>query len=191
MNALPDPSPGHLWLLMAPGLPVDVLMELAARLALRGELRVVDGGNRFNAYTFSRSVAHLLAERRLVREGEPIPLRAILEHVHASRAFTCYQMLTLLSELPAGSAPTLALDLLATFYDESVPALECQRLLEVCIGELKRLSYQAPVVVSARPAPPGLVLERAGLLDLLQVAAHEVWTWESIPPLDPQLKLGI
>jgi hypothetical protein len=48
--------------------------------------------------------------------------------VRLSRAFTCYQMLALLAETPAGGPPTLVLDLLDTFYDESVPLHESRRL---------------------------------------------------------------
>ena len=49
-------------------------------------------------------------------------------------------MLALLEETPAIDAPTLLLDFLATFNDESVPLPESQRLLEVCLPHFRRLS---------------------------------------------------
>jgi hypothetical protein len=81
------------------------MVETAARLALNGPVRVLDGGNRFNVYPVAQAV------RRLTPR-----LEETLSHMSLSRAFTCYQMLTLLEETPADPVPTLVLDLLSTFW---------------------------------------------------------------------------
>jgi len=67
---------------------------LAAELALLGSVTVLDGGNRFVPYR----VAQLLR-----------------------RAFTCYEMNSLLADTPALQQPCLILDLMNTFYDDHVP----------------------------------------------------------------------
>jgi hypothetical protein len=113
---------------------------------------VLDAGNRFNAYTVARAA-----------RGRP----GVLNRITVSRAFTCYQVLSLLetsSSAPAGDAAAaprgrtgsdgmllprpvrpagpvtfVVLDLLSTFYDESVQAGERKRLLRDCIRHLERL----------------------------------------------------
>jgi hypothetical protein len=103
----------------------STMLEVIARLAQAGSLRVFDGGNRFNAYLVARAV-HGRAE--------------VLNRITISRAFTCYQMLSLLESTPAVPIPFVILDLLSTFYDESVQAWERKRLLRACIKHLERLA---------------------------------------------------
>jgi len=160
------------------------MVELAAGLARRGTMRVLDGGNLFNAY---------LVARALRRQTVNIP--AALERIFLARAFTCYQMEALLAASPAQPVPTLVLDLPATFYDESVRLPERQRLLARAVRHLRRLSSQAPVAVSARPAPAAAqagsvgLAERAGLLDILIEAVDRVWEADlpAAPDLPPRL----
>ena len=131
-------------LVVAPHAAAPLMLELAARLSTAGAVRVLDGGNRFNVYPVSQGI------RRLTGNVYPC-----LERISLARAFTCYQMLALLEETPAIDAPTLLLDFLATFNDESVPLPESQRLLEVCLPHFRRLSARAPLVISAKPVPVG------------------------------------
>ena len=150
-------------LVIAPHAGMPLLVELAARLALNSKVRVLDGNNRFNVYPVAQAV------RRLTPR-----LEETLSRVSLARAFTCYQMLTLLEETPAESTPTLVLDLLATFLDENVRLEESRRLLQLAIVQLQRLSQSAPLVVSVKP-PIALVADRMPLLELLQqAAAHTI-----------------
>jgi hypothetical protein len=184
MNTLPEPSPGHLWLVLASQAARQPMLDLAARLAQRGTLRVLDGGNSFNAYTVARNLGR--------RVGGGNALKEALRRIHVSRAFTCYQMLTLLGETRANPYPTLVLDLLATFYDENVELYESQRLLEKCTQHLLRLSRLAPVVVSARALRLRTpVQDRTILVELLEAAAHRVLYEESIIPAEAQLSLPL
>ncbi len=138
---LPEVTPGQLLLVIAPSRFTRLhVLELAARLALRGPVTVFDNGNCFDAYLVARSV----------RRQTP-DLAAVLGRIHIARSFTCYQAAALLARSPATSTPKLVLDLLSTFYDENVALPECTRLLTECTRHLQRLSRAAPVVVSASP----------------------------------------
>lgn len=138
------------------------LFDEAAELALQGPLRVLDGGNCINVYPLAREL-----RRRTTN------LSAALRNVRLSRAFTCYQMLALLAETPADGTPTLVLDLLATFYDESVPLYESQRLLHLAVLELLRLRAAGPLIVSARP-PGQPAANRQPLFETLLSVAEEL-----------------
>jgi hypothetical protein len=72
------------------------------------------------------------------------------------------------------------IDLLATFYDESVNLNESRRVLAGCIPHLQRLSQIAPVVVSAKPPAP-IRPERAVLAQDLRGAAAGAWQLETLP----------
>jgi hypothetical protein len=169
MTTLLNPLPGNLLLVVAPGAGAPLMMDLVARLAARGPLRLLDGGNQTDVHAVSRALAR-----------GPLDMKAALSRIQLARAFTCYQVATLLHETPAQPVPTLVLDLLSTFYDESVPAAESLRLLQSCIVQLRRLNRWAPVAVSARQAPS---TGRPELLQTLQAAADQAWILEPhIPP---------
>ena len=176
MDALSLPLSNRLLVLSAPHAAVRWMLELAARLALSGNLRVLDGGNRFNVYPVAR----------LIRRYTPA-LSGALARIELVRAFTCYQLTAMLQEMPADGRPLLVLDMLATFYDESVNLDESRRLLSACISHLQRLSQAAPLVASAKP-PAALSAGRALLMDMLQAAAAGAWQLEALPvPQAPML----
>jgi len=173
MDTLIEPKTGG-WILLAGACSMNSTMLTAiAHLGERGAVRVLDGGNRFNAYTVARA-AH----------GRP----DILERITVSRAFTCYQMLSLLESTPAIPAPFVVLDLLNTFYDESVQAGERKRLLQACISHLHRLGQAAGGVVSIRPpaVPSQAALE---MLDLLQSSAVDTFFVQMAAPAPEPMRL--
>jgi hypothetical protein len=173
MNTLANPIRNQIQLVVAPHAGREMMLALASRLAPGNVVRVLDGGNQFNAYTVSREIRRHTAE-----------LNQALSNIRLSRGFTCYQMLVLLADTPTiPERPVLVLDLLATFYDESVPLIESRRLLENALIHLRRLSRTAPVMVSARP-PSTLCPERMVLLDILRGGATQVMTAEA-PRLQP------
>jgi len=155
--------------------PTQTLLIMFTLLAARGETpRLFDGGNRFDGYFVAR----------LARRLTPQP-RAVLSRMRLSRAFTCFQLAELIENTPtepqadrngppADSSPLFVLDLLNTFYDESVPPRDVERLLARVIAQLKRLAAVGPVIVGAGE-PQSLVKERWGLLDQLQAAADLTW----------------
>lgn len=142
-------------------------------LAARGRaVRLLDGGNRFDGYFVARLARRLSANPR-----------AVLRRIRLSRAFTCFQLLELIENTPASRDPLFILDLLATFYDESVPLRDSERLLARAITHLKRLAAEGPVVVGARE-PRLLVKERWALLDRLLIASDAAWLLRAPPELE-------
>ena len=180
-NAIELPI-GRFSLLIAPDRALERLLDPVASLAWHGPLRILDGGNSFNVYHVAR---HL--ERRRPAHAEEIDLYTILANIQVARAFTCYQVVALLSDTPATPAPTLVLDMLATFADETVPFAERRRLLSACLLELHRLSRLAPLGVSVR-LPRVEKPESTRLLAILEDAADQVYRYE-LPVLQSPLRL--
>jgi len=178
MNTLSFPLSNQLVVVMAPHAAMPMMVEMAARLALNGSVRVLDGGNRFNVYPVAQAV------RRLTPR-----LEETLSHITLSRAFTCYQVVTLLEETPSRPVPTLVLDILSTFLDENVKLDESMRLLKASIDQLKRLSRSAPVVVSAKPLLT-LSADRVSLVDTLLESASRTVVLEA-PRLQPSAALPL
>jgi len=124
---------------------------------------VLDGANRFNAYTVSS-----FARRAL------IPPEKLLKSIRIARAFTCYQMATLMGEQLTsllkreGTTELLQkpwvilLGPLTTFLDEDVPEREVRPLFERSLKKIEEmalrgvsfLSFQSPAFSDNSPVPP-------------------------------------
>ena len=157
----------------------QVMTALAARLAQRGAVRLLDGGNSFDGYGLARAL------------HQQIPhWRAALDRVSVARAFTCYQMATLLAQTDALPRSTLVLDLLDTFSDENTPFSDRRRLLEQCISHLQRLCQPAQVAVCVclPPASPQAEQLVERLTDAVLQASGEVWSFAT-PVTQSQLRL--
>jgi len=171
------PAVGQISLLIAPGAISAVLLEMIAELTFRSRVIILDGGNRFDGYGLARAL------RRRTED-----LDAALQRVLLSRVFTCYQMLTLLSELPQQKEPLIVLDMLSTFLDENVALHTRQDLLADCLIQLQRLSQSAPIVIWARKRSISGV-EDESLLDIVLESTHKVWHFEKPQPQEKQLSL--
>jgi hypothetical protein len=154
-----EPKAGSWVLLVGPRNLNSTMLDAIAHFGEAGSLRVLDGGNRFNAYKVARAA-----------RGRP----EVLNRITVSRAFTCYQVLSLLESTPSIPVPFVILDLLSTFYDESVQGGERKRLLRACIAHLKRLEQAAGGVVSVHPpaVPSQTAVE---LLCQLQASAADTY----------------
>ncbi len=160
---LPIPSVGSLQLLIAPNpFRQQVMTHFIADLALKGPVQVLDGGNRFDVLRLNR-------ELRGRRRDFYIPLKRI----RVARAFTCYQMVTLLEKTSGNGSPTLVLNPLTTFEDESVSLPERLRLLETALYWLDKAAHRAPVMLVLRPRPQG-----DPFLERLEQSVDRVWTFE-------------
>jgi len=155
----------------------EQMLDLAAQVALRGALRVLDGCNSFNVNIVARNL------RRLTSQVHPA-----LERILVARAFTCYEMVTLISTAPTDGIPTFLTGLLSSFYDENVDPAESQRLLKVCIPILHKLSLCQPVVISSKP-PNKSIVGRMVLLNMLSEVANQVVSIEEIVRVDSQMVL--
>ncbi len=154
--------------------PSRTLLAAATVMAAGGAaVRLFDGGNSFDGYFVARLA------RRLTVEAH-----SVLGRLRLSRAFTCFQLAELIETSPAGPEPLFVLDLLSTFYDESVPLRDSERLLTITLTHLKRLAAAGPVIVGARE-PQTLVKERWTLLDRLQTAADSAWMLRAPAPAEP------
>lgn len=178
MDALTLPDSNQFFVIIGGQTAASRLLDLAARLALKGSLLLLDCGNRANPLPLVREL------RRLT----PDPVRA-LSNIRAARAFTCYQVTALLEQISLSPVqqPVLIFDLLATFYDESVTYAEGCRLLEQNLDCLTTIHSAMPLLVSARP-PPADFPERKAFLEMLCRLSDRYWIEEVIQePLHHQL----
>jgi hypothetical protein len=165
METLPVPHPGQLLLLAAPRPFLSQAMPLLiARLSLPDGVRVLDFGNSFNYLVVARSLRRHTAD-----------LHAHLERIQIARAFTCYQVLSLLAQTPSGIHATICLEFLSTFYDENVSGPERWQLFDQSLAHLQRISERAPVAVSTALPSPGQPDE---WFSALAERATQVWRLE-------------
>jgi hypothetical protein len=141
-----------------------IILEVIARLALRQPVRVLVGGNQFDAHQLAR-----LIRRHTVRLDET------LTRIEQARPFTCFQALTLLEKTPP-TMPLVTLDMLTTFCDENISDAESIRLVKIAIAHLQRLSQKAPVLVTCRSAE---AITRPSLIKLVTDAADDVYQFDS------------
>ncbi len=174
----PVPQTGKISLVVAPRAVVGSLMSLLATLALRGRVLVVDGGNCFDGYALARTLRMHTHE-----------VNAALKQVWLSRAFTCYQMVAMLAELPVDGTPVIVLDMLATFLDENVSLSKRLRLLDSSLNLLRRISQGAPVAVWARTRTTSASAEDQQLLAPLLEVAREIWELQAPETPTHQLPL--
>ena len=161
-------------------IPSELVFKPIARLAgLGSPLYVVDGDNSFRSYLIARYARVMRLDPRLA-----------LAQVQVSRAFTCYQIATIVERLSrqvdtadcvsVNCAGVVCLGLLGTFYDEDVAWSEAQRLLQEVIAHLKSLAKRRPVLVTVRP-PSSKARNRLGLIQVLMQQADFV----QVRQLDP------
>lgn len=168
MKLLSTSPPYTLQLLVAPfRVQQQLITRFTADLALSGPVRVLDGGNRFDVLRLNRAL-----------RGKETAYYTVLERIQVARAFTCYQMLTLLEETHFSGAPTLVLNLLTTFRDEQVPLPERQRLLRSALYWLEKAAHRDPVMIILHPPPAD-----DPFLETLQAAAGRMWVFETAGPV--------
>jgi hypothetical protein len=168
MDILPVLKTGKWIALYAPDAALTESMTLIADLGLRGAVTILDSGNHYRPY----QVATLLRRKT-------VDVSTTANRLFSRRAFTCYEMNTLLSSTPSQQGPYVILDLLSTFYDDHVQLPEACRLLDLCLGQIQRLALSSPVVVTL--ASP-LTDERAFLLERVCQKADEVFLRETPSP---------
>jgi hypothetical protein len=175
MNLLPVLQTGKLIVLCGADSARAESMTLIAELGLRGSVTILDGGNRYQP----RRVALLLGRKTT-------DIRTAANRLFGRRAFTCYEMNTLLGTTPSLPYPCVILDLLNTFYDDHVPIQEAERLLRSCLEQIQRLQLSAPVVVTLGPP---LAAERAFLIE--QVCGHADHLLHLAPPVSSVSQLSL
>jgi len=171
MELITLPHSPSLQLLIAPSdFQRKASLQFIAELAQTGPVRVLDGGNRFDLLTLNREL-----RRR------DLPFYTALERIQVARAFTCYQMTTLLEEPAPEGIPTLVLNLLATFHDENASLPDRLRLLDSCLRRLRKNARHTPVLVVLHPQP-----DEEPFLVRIREFVDQVWVFE---PHHPAIQL--
>ena len=173
MELITVPHSPTLQLLVAPAaFQRKAAIAFIAELAQTNPVRVLDGGNRFDVLGLNREL------RR-----KDLPFYTALERVQVARAFTCYQMTTMLEQPAPGGIPTLVLNLLTTFQDENASLSERLRLLETCLYCLQKTASHSPVLLILHPQPT-----EEPFLVRIRETADRVWVFESHhPAIQPSL----
>ena len=105
MDTLLDLRPSRSSLLILSRHKRTQLLAAIANLAQGSPLIVLDCGRQYDPSIVARA-ARGRAE--------------IIDRIKIQRAFTCYEAVKLLEQIPAGKVPIIVLDFLSTFYDENV-----------------------------------------------------------------------
>ncbi|MDI7260310.1 MAG: hypothetical protein QME90_10355 [Thermodesulfobacteriota bacterium] len=106
-----------------------------------GDVIVLDGANRFDPYTVSSFARKAL-----------IPPERLLKRIRIARAFTCYQMTTLMGKLislvgaihesPLQKPRVIVLGPITTFLDQDVPEREVRPLFERSLRKLEGVAAE-------------------------------------------------
>jgi len=135
---------------------------------------ILDGANRFNPY-----VASSFARKAL------IPPEEILKRIRIARAFTCYQMATLMGEklfsflgtigqLSLQKIQVLLLGPITTFLDEDVPEREVGPLFERALKKVAEMAVEGvPFFLFQSSVAPSS--KRASLMRRLSDFSDLVW----------------
>jgi len=113
---------------------------IIARLSTKSKRMVLRCGNRFKVFPLAREL----------RNVTPM-VTTSLNNIGVAWAFSCYQVVSLLSGFSILPDYVVVLDLLSTFFDENVSIVERKRLLLESIVHLRRLSVPPPVLVTTQP----------------------------------------
>jgi hypothetical protein len=158
---------GCLSLLAGPPGILDLGTTLAGHVVLAGAtVLYVDGANAFDPYIIAR----------LAREAGRAP-KPVMQRLHLSRAFTCHQLETLLTERLPGAITHYhpALVLLSgwshLFHDENVPAREAFRLLQNTVRRVRALAEAGQPFLATHPESP--VTSRLRPLEAILVDAAD------------------
>jgi hypothetical protein len=152
---------GGLYLIYGEAYVLELAQKMLSRpLITRTPVVIVDGNNGFNLYLYTRMAQYF------TRRPEEF-----LRLIKISRAFTCHQMVSLAERVQKTaekyhSPLVVALDPLATFYDENVPLFEANKLFQQFQHTLRDLARRGLKVLMACPAPA--VKQRPHYLEALK-----------------------
>ncbi len=163
------PHDAALLVLSGPTHVLDLGTTLAGHAAVRGHIVLyLDGANAFDPYVLTR-----------LAQQAGVPPKAALQRFHLSRAFTCHQLETLVTErLPSAVAryrPALVVvsGCSHLFHDENIPAREALQLLRTTAAQLRSIADAGQPVLATHPEEP--TTHRLGpIRDILVQAATNV-----------------
>jgi hypothetical protein len=179
------PPPGKLYLLCGDPAVFRISLALASRALLGGtSIAIIDGCNRFDAH----SIAHFARERKI----DP---QRLLNRIHISRGFTCYQMeaavnsklIPFLKRIDAHTA--LIFGLLDTFYDEQARFQEVRQILRRIMEKLHEMKSTGISVLLVSQEYNVRPTERNQLMAALKRGMDQVYRVEMNEEQKPKLFL--
>ncbi len=169
------PKATRFGLIEAPGAGLGYMLNLAIYLGLQGGQLIIDGSNRFDLHYVAYGF------RRFTPEWE----RAA-ERTQIVRAFTCYEMVKALEQVPPQPQPLLVIDMLSTFFDEAVTDRQSFRLVEKALTILEKVKKHRPAILTLSPAPHDQP-KRKGLIAQVREAVDVVYVEPQQPERETQL----
>ncbi len=167
-STFPDTPPVRLIVLSGHAAVYRLGLCAAVDHALAGEaVLYVAGANIFDPFLVGR----------LARASRMAP-GFVLRHIHVSRAFTCHQMVRLVTDCLASAIRhydarrVILAGPLETLYDESVPEQEATRLFHTMLASLTHLAQEGTQVLCVSPLPMVASGVRCGFLTALCARAH-------------------
>jgi hypothetical protein len=143
---------------------MEIINELVIQGAMQNPIWVLDMGNCFNPLRLTRPI------RR-----QTIQIHSILARMHVARAFTCFQVISLLGQIPNPEGQVFILDLLTTFADEVIPTQNRIDLLQQALAHIDRLRQAVPVLLTTG-SQRSLEVLPVELLNRLKKQASQVIT---------------
>ncbi|MEM3485059.1 MAG: hypothetical protein QXI12_05510 [Candidatus Methanomethyliaceae archaeon] len=169
----PALTPGQLVVLCGGTALTAAAHRLVVALLERGPVHLLDAGVRLHPYLLTR----------LIRQ-HTVEVEARLTRLHLQRAFTAHQVAAALEALPATAVPLVVLDLLAPFYDDTLPLPQAQVLLQRSLTQCERLQQGSPLLITLTPPPHPT---RRPLLDAVCRRATTIFLDPEPTPLPTQL----
>ena len=111
--------------------------DLVLNRAMDSPVWILDAGNCFNPYQIVRQI----------RMQTP-QVKAVLERIQVARAFTCFQVVSLLEQTQVNSGSIFILRLLTTFADEMIQTKDRMRLLKRVDSQIERLGRRVPLTIT-------------------------------------------
>jgi hypothetical protein len=175
MAQFPALTGGQLVVLCGGTALIAATHRLVVALLERGPVHLLDAGVRLQPYLLTR----------LIRQ-HTVGVADWLARLHLQRAFTAHQVAAALEALPTTAVPLVVLDLLASFYDDTLPLPQAQVLLQRSLTQCERLRQGAPLVLTLTPPPHPA---RRPLLDAVCRRATALFLDPEPTPLPTQLPL--
>ena len=134
-------------------IPLALLLSVRAQLppqlgGLATNVVFVDGGNTFRLYKVSR-----------IAQLHQLDPRQVLERIYISRAFTAYQMTSVILEKLAATIDTynsklvIISDIAGLYLDKDVPAEEAKEIFSQVTAYLSKLAREKQIVIIATCPP--------------------------------------
>jgi hypothetical protein len=152
--------------------------RLVSAMAIHGPAMVLAGSDWVPGYTMVREI------RRQTKN-----VKQVLERLDLARAFTCYQLLDLLTNQSENAKPLLVMDFLHNFYDSDIPMDVRMRTYKKCVEKLQASAKTRPVAVIVRFSPALVYRQFMAVLSIAADVVYDAISTEK-PGIQPFLMLG-